>query len=168
MKLLIKILGNLWLFAPRYYWSRFKRFFFERKYKKYAPLPKVKNIPEIRSVLSQIRYKADNMWNLFDCISYPETTYALNRDDCDGYATIAIHLLKSIGIKGYYYTYIPSDWKKAHTVCLFKHEGNIFRFDNKTLIRSLVTDYQEYKKVRFPMALVEDLRDINFKKVKDI
>lgn len=165
MKLLIKIIGGLWLSGPRYYWSRFKRSIFERKYKKNIKLPKVKDLKDIILQLRYITWTQDSIWNLFDCVSYPETTFATKKDDCDGFATLAMHLLKQLDITSYYYTYIPTNWKRAHTVCIFRYNHVIYRFDNDRLVASRFTDFEKYKKDRFRDVIVDDLRDINFKKV---
>jgi len=168
IKYAIKILGGLWLSGPRYWWSKFKRFFFERKYKSSVTLPKIASLGAIRKELAKITWTQDNVWNLFDCVSYPETTYATKKDDCDGFATLAIHLLKQLGIRGYYYTYIPLKWQRAHTVCIFLNKGKIYRFDNAGFIKSGIRKFDEYKDKYFPDRIIDDLRDINFKKVKSI
>ena len=164
--MLIKTIGYIWLSGPRYYWSRFKRFFFERKYKKEVELPKVENLRDIQSILRTIDYKQDGLSSLFDCVSYPETTYALKADDCDGYATLAIHLLKQLGITGYYYTYIPKEWKKSHTVCIFYFNNQLQIFNLARLYSSKELDFNKFKKsfVDIKDILLEDVRDINFKK----
>lgn len=167
-KYLIKIIGGLWLSGPRYWWSKFKRFFFERKYKKSVVLPKVSGLTAIQKELSKIMWTQDNMLNLFDCISYPETTYATKKDDCDGFATLAIHLLAQLGIVGYYYTYIPLKWQRAHTVCVFRHKGLICRFDNASLFKSPMGVFKNYKNTHFTERIVDDLRGVNFNKVKDV
>ncbi len=168
IKLLIIILGTLWLCGPRYYWSKFVRVCFESKYKKNVILPKVNTLFDIQQELTKISWTQDNIWKLFDVISYPETVYATKHDDCDGFATLVIHLLKQLNIKGYYYTYIPRNWKQAHTICVFRYKSFIYAFDNSYLTPSKITDWNQYKSTVIPKFIIDDLRDINFKKVNTI
>jgi hypothetical protein len=81
-----------WLHGPRYGWSKFRRFMFERGFLK-KPLPPVKTLSDIKSSLREITWTKDGFGELFDCISYPQRVWSKKKDDCDGFAILTAALL---------------------------------------------------------------------------
>lgn len=136
-----------WLHYGRYAWSRFHRRFFEQKYLPVF-LPPVNSPEEVEAVLKQVHWTPDRPGILWDCISYPQTTWANKKDDCDGFASLAAELLKRLG-KDYHpvmLTVLVRPISRSHTVCVFKLEGKLCFFSNYTLIREGVISYSEVAK----------------------
>jgi len=167
-RLLIKIIAGFWLSGPRYRWSKIHRFFFERKYK-YVAMPQVKNLGDIASVLRQVTWTQDSWNKLFDSVSYPGRVYQTKKDDCDGFAILAIELLKQLQVRGYMYTYVPEKWTKAHTICVFRYNGFVCTFNNFYLVRTDATTFKRFREQYFrEPCVVWDLRDEDFRRVKNI
>src|SRR5512140_1501612 len=82
-----------WFRSGRAAWSRLRRGLLEGKYRNTA-LPEVSSLEDIESCLRQITWEGDGPLYLFDCISYPQTTWARKRDDCDGFASLGAELLR--------------------------------------------------------------------------
>ncbi len=75
-----------WLRSGRYGWSKLRRKVFERRYLS-TTLPTTSSLEEIETCLKDVRWTMDGPLHLFDCISYPQTTWAKKKDDCDGFAS---------------------------------------------------------------------------------
>jgi hypothetical protein len=133
-----------WLHGARYSWSKFRRRVFEQKYLK-TQLPAVNSLKEIGDCLKQITWTMDNIFALFDSISYPQRTWATKKDDCDGFATVASALINSWNpsFEPVMITVITRPVSRSHTVCAFKYEGNIRFFNNSSLDGDLLNSYQD-------------------------
>ena len=164
---LIKIVAKLWLYSLRYYWSRVYRFFFERKYLKGVQLPQIGSFSDIQKELKRIKYSSDSIYKLFDSISYPETVWALKKDDCDGFAILTCKLLEQIGVKSFIYTCVSENIKDSHSVCVFRDPKEIIIFDNGRLVKTKLQDFTQVKEKYFTRAVIDDLRDINFNLIED-
>ena len=92
MQSLIDSILAWWLRSGRYKWSRLHRRLFERRYLN-TVLPTVNSLKEVESSLKQITWTMDGPLHLFDCISYPQATWAKKKDDCDGFSSLAAELL---------------------------------------------------------------------------
>jgi len=167
-RLLIKIIAGLWLSGPRYWWSRGYRVLFERKYK-YVAMPQVKNLADVAGILRQVIWTQDSWNKLFDSISYPGKVYETKKDDCDGFAILAIELLKQLQIRGYMYTYIPKQWQKSHTICVFRYGGFVCCFNNFYLVKTDASTFKRFRDQYFSEpTIVWDLRDENFRRIDNI
>ncbi len=133
-----------WLSGPRYGWSKFRRFMFERGFLK-TKLPQVANLDDIVRNLNEITWKQDFWPELFDCISYPERVWARGKDDCDGYAVLAAALLKQWDKKTnpVIVTAMVSSFNHCHSVCVFEMGGGFRYFSNKELSPKTFTGYKE-------------------------
>jgi len=78
-----------WLHSGRYRWSWLRRRLFERRYLTMV-LPEASSLEEIEASLRQITWTMDGPLHLFDCISYPQATWAKKKDDCDGFASVTV------------------------------------------------------------------------------
>ena len=67
-----------WLRSGRYRWAWFRRRLFERRYLT-TVLPTVNSLEDIQAVLAQVTWRMDGPLHLFDCISYPQVTWAKRR-----------------------------------------------------------------------------------------
>ncbi|MFC2008123.1 hypothetical protein ACFLT0_00315 [Chloroflexota bacterium] len=123
-----------WLRSGRYRWSRFRRLF-ERRYLS-TVLPTAGSLEDIQNCLAQVTWTMDGPVHLFDCISYPEVTWAKKRDDCDGFASLAAKLLHqwSQPCNPVLVTAMVRPVRESHTVCVFTGpQGTLCFFDNASL-----------------------------------
>ena len=89
----------------------------------------------------------DGPFHLFDCISYPQTTWAKKKDDCDGFASLAAELLRewNPNCSPVLVTAMVRPFQASHTVCAFTpSEGRLCFFDNYSF---RLGNYQIYDKV---------------------
>ncbi len=124
-----------WLRSGRVGWSRFHRRWFERGYLK-TVLPPVGSLQDIEASLSQIKWTGDGPFYLYDCIGYPQTTWAKKQDDCDGFASVAAELLRQLKLSSppVLLTAGVMPVAESHTVCVFNtRPGELAFFDNNTL-----------------------------------
>ncbi len=124
-----------WLRTGRYRWSRLYRRLFERHYLK-TTLPAANSLEEVQACLGQVEWTADSALHLFDCVSYPQKTWAKKKDDCDGFAALAAELLNRwrSNLNPLLLTVILRPVRQSHTVCVFKDsDGNLCFFDNNVL-----------------------------------
>ena len=145
MKSIIDSFLVWWLHTGRYRWSWLHRWLFERRYLT-TVLPAVGSVEEIESCLRQVKWTMDGPLHLFDCISYPQVTWAKKKDDCDGFASLAAELLRrwkqncnpvlvTVGLRPV---------RASHTVCVFTSpEGSLCFFDNDSLRRERCQTYEE-------------------------
>jgi len=133
-----------WLKSGRYGWSKLRRRVFEQKYLK-TKLPDAHSLGDVGNCLKQITWIQDNAFFLFDCVSYPERTWATKKDDCDGFASVAAALINSWNpaLKPVMVTAIVRPLSNAHTVCAFHHEGSIRFFNNENLDGDKFNSYEE-------------------------
>ena len=132
-----------WLQDSRYKWSWLRRRLCERRYLT-TTLPSVSSLEEIEDCLKKVEWTMDGPLHLFDCISYPQVTWAKKRDDCDGFASLAAELLKQWNpdCNPVLVTAMVRPIKASHTVCAFTApQGSLWFFDNYLLRRE---DYQAY------------------------
>lgn len=135
-----------WLRSGRYRWSWLRRRLFERRYLTTA-LPEVSSLEEIESCLKQITWTMDGPLHLFDCISYPQVTWAKKKDDCDGFASLAAELLHrwNTDSNPVLVTVMLRPVRSSHTVCVFTTpQGSLGIFDNDSL---QYENYQTYEEV---------------------
>ena len=126
-----------WLKSGRYKWSRLHRQLCERRYLT-AALPAVNSLEEIETLLRQVKWTMDGPLHLFDCISYPQVTWAKKRDDCDGFASLAAELLKQWDpdCNPVLVTAMVRPTRISHTVCVFSiPQNSLWFFDNHLLRR---------------------------------
>ncbi|MFC2066331.1 hypothetical protein ACFLUO_04620 [Chloroflexota bacterium] len=124
-----------WLHTGRYRWSWIRRRLFERRYLT-TVLPAVSSLEEIEACLKQVKWTMDGPLHLFDCISYPQVTWAKKRDDCDGFASLAAELLRQWNpdCSPVLVTAMLRPAQASHTVCVFAvPEGSLCFFDNYLL-----------------------------------
>ena len=138
---LIDLILVFWLRFGRYPWSRFRRRF-ERRYLS-TPLPSVSSIQDIDDILDQVQWTMDGPLHLYDSISYPQTTWAKKRDDCDGFAVLAAALLRQWDSYTcpLLLTVMVRPVRKSHTVCVFT-DGAACRFFDTDRIGP--TTYESY------------------------
>ena len=133
-----------WLRRGRYIWSRFHRRFFERKYLSTA-LPEVHTLEEVAAALQQVQWTPDRPSLIWDCISYPQTTWTTKKDDCDGFSCLAAHLLDSLG-KDYQpvlLTVLMHPVASSHTVCVFRFQDHLRFFNNESLRQESYVTYDQ-------------------------
>ncbi len=133
-----------WLRIGRYCWSKMHRRLFERRYLK-EELPTANSLKQIVEFLEQVDWTKDGPLHLFDCISYPQTTWATKKDDCDGFSVLAAELLNrwSPNSNPVLVTVLVRPVKKSHTVCAFKSsQGTLCYFDNDKLRRGNLEGYE--------------------------
>lgn len=133
-----------WLRSGRYGWSKLRRKVFERRYLS-TTLPTTSSLEEIETCLKDVRWTMDGPLHLFDCISYPQTTWATKMDDCDGFSVLAAELLNrwSPNSNPVLVTALVRPVKKSHTVCAFKSsQGTLCYFDNDKLRRGNLEGYE--------------------------
>ena len=134
-----------WLRSGRYSWSKLRRRLFERCYLK-KELPKANSLGEIEECLKKIKWTCDGLLHLFDCISYPQTTWVKKKDDCDGFSVLAAELLSrwNTGSNPVLVTALLRPVQKSHTVCAFTSpQGALCYFDNKKLRRGSFEGYED-------------------------
>jgi len=137
-----------WLRKGRYRWSWLYRRLFERRYL-VMPLPSASSLEEIESRLKQVKWTMDGPLHFFDCISYPQVTWAKKRDDCDGFASLAAELLRQWNPDSnpVLLTVMVRPVRASHTVCVFTdRQGNLCFFDNDSLVCENYQNYDEIAK----------------------
>ena len=138
-----------WLRYGRYGWSKLRRCLFERRYPS-MQLPTVDSVAEIKSCLEKITWTMDGPFHLFDSISYPQTTWAKRKDDCDGFATLSAELLKQLddSLNPVLVTAILRPVRASHTVCVFtKSDSSMSFFDNASMRNNCTTYYEIVEKI---------------------
>ncbi|UCH51861.1 MAG: hypothetical protein JSV54_03710 [Chloroflexota bacterium] len=134
-----------WLRTGRCGWSRLRRWLCERRYLSIA-LPTVNSLTDIEDALRQVTWTMDGPLHLYDCISYPQTTWTKKQDDCDGFASLAAELLHRLNpdYNPVLLTAVLQPVQKSHTVCAFTApHGSLFFFDNYLLRRTNCRSYDE-------------------------
>ena len=124
-----------WLHTGRYRWSWLRRRLFERRYLT-TVLPAVNSPEEIAVCLRQVKWTMDGPLHFFDCISYPEVTWAKKKDDCDGFSSLAAELLRRWNptCNPVLVTAMVRPVRASHTVCAFAApQGDLCFFDNDSL-----------------------------------
>ncbi len=124
-----------WLRSGRYRWSWLHRRLFERRYLT-TVLPTVNSLEEIEACLRKVTWTMDGPLHLFDCVSYPNVTWAKKKDDCDGFSSLAAELLNrwNPNCNPALVTAIVRPVRDSHTVCVFiSPQGNLCFFDNSSL-----------------------------------
>jgi len=145
MKSVVDAFLAWWLKSGRYGWSRLRRRLFERRYLKVA-LPAAGSPEEIETHLKQVTWTMDGPLHLFDCISYPQVTWAKKKDDCDGFASLAAALLLpwNPDCHPVLVTAMVRPFRASHTVCAFDAApGGLYFFDNGSLRDEDCTTYAE-------------------------
>jgi len=135
-----------WLRSGRYRWSWLRRRLFERRYLT-TVLPTVNSLEEIEACLRQVTWTMDGPLHLFDCVSYPNVTWAKKKDDCDGFSSLAAELLNrwNPNCNPVLVTAMVRPVRDSHTVCVFiSPQGNLCFFDNSSL---RCENYQTYGEV---------------------
>ena len=146
MNAIIKWFFIWWLRSGRYDWSKLRRRLFERRYLK-RELPKANSLEEIEEYLKQVDWTKDGPLHLFDCISYPQTTWTTKKDDCDGFSVLAAELLNqwNASCNPVLITALLRPVQKSHTVCAFTSPGGgLWFFDNAFLSQE---EYKTYKDI---------------------
>ncbi|MEE9365739.1 MAG: WD40 repeat domain-containing protein, partial [Dehalococcoidales bacterium] len=134
-----------WLRNGRYRWSRWRRRWFEAKYRT-QPLPAADSLEQIEALLKQVTWTMDGPLHLFDAISYPQTVWAKKKDDCDGFAALAAALLQQWQPESrpVLVTAMLRPVLKSHTVCVFNVPGaGLWFFDNYSLRRGHYRTYAD-------------------------
>ena len=142
---MIDALLTWWLRSGRYRWSRLRRRLFERRYLAVA-LPTAGSLEEIEASLKQVTWTMDGPLHLFDCISYPQVTWAKKKDDCDGFASLAAALLLQWkpDCHPVLVTAMVRPFRASHTVCAFDAPpGGLYFFDNGVLRCEDTSTYAE-------------------------
>ena len=137
-----------WLRSGRYGWSKLRRKVFERRYLS-TTLPTPSSLEEIETCLKDVTWTTDGPLHLFDCISYPQTTWAKKKDDCDGFSVVAAEFLNGLSpsSKPVLVTAIVHPIRYSHTVCAFiSPEGTLNYFDNYSLKSENVESYEDIVK----------------------
>ena len=146
---MINLFLRWWLHSGRYTWSRLRRRLLERKYLK-VTLPSVHSIEDIEACLKQVTWTMDGPFHLFDSISYPQTTWAKKKDDCDGFATLAAELMTQLDrqFNPLLITVMLRPVRLSHTVCAFNNaEGGISFFDNDSLRGNCATYHEVVEQI---------------------
>ena len=160
-----------WLRRCRYSWSKFRRWLFERKYLS-TTLPEVNSLEDIETSLHMITWTMDGPLHLFDCISYPQTTWAKKKDDCDGFSILAAELLNrwNLNSKPVLITALVHPIRYSHTVCAFtSQEATLCYFDNYSLKSENLESYEDIVKniIKQHQLVCWDVRDpINFNMIE--
>ncbi len=134
-----------WLRTGRYWWSRLRRRLFERRYLS-TTLPTVNSLGDIEACLGEVTWTKDGLVHLFDCISYPQTTWVKKKDDCDGFASLAAALLAQWdpGCRPLLVTALLRPVRQSHTVCAFTvATGGLWFFDNASLRRDAFPTHRD-------------------------
>ena len=135
-----------WLRSGRYLWSKIRRRLFERRYLSTA-LPQVRSLEEIEAYLKQVTWTMDGPLHLFDCISYPQTTWTKKKDDCDEFASLAAALITQYDSSSnpVLITAMVRPIRSSHTVCAFRtSQDTLCFFDNDRL---RCENYQKYEDI---------------------
>jgi hypothetical protein len=145
MNSIVDFFLNWWLRTGRYGWSRLCRRLCERRYLA-TTLPEANSLKDIEAALRQVTWTMDGPLHLYDCISYPQTTWTKKKDDCDGFASLAADLLYrwNPDCNPVLLTAVLRPVRDSHTVCVFiaPHGGLCF-FDNYLLRRANYRSYDE-------------------------
>ena len=145
MKAIINWFLVWWLRSGRYLWSKIRRSLFERRYLSMA-LPMVSSLEEVETCLNQVTWTMDGPLHLFDCISYPQTTWVKKKDDCDGFASLAAALItqNDSSSNPVLVTVMVRPIRSSHTVCAFRtsHDQLAF-FDNDRLRSENCQKYED-------------------------
>ena len=141
---LVDLFLTWWLRSGRYPWSRLRRKLFEGRYFT-AAVPAANSLEEILECLLQVHWTGDGPLHLYDSISYPQTVWATKKDDCDGFAVLAAELLRrwSVESSPVLVTVMVRPAQQSHTVCVFKHNGNLWYFSNWELRQGDFHSYQD-------------------------
>ncbi len=134
-----------WLRRGRYGWSWLHRRLFERKYL-VAALPSVNSLEDIASRLKEVQWTMDGPLYMFDCISYPQATWMKKRDDCDGFAILAAHLLQQWrpDTTPVLITAMLHPVSNSHTVCgFYSQDGSLWYFDNSLMRQGNFSSYAD-------------------------
>jgi hypothetical protein len=134
-----------WLHTGRYNWSRFRRCLSERKYLNIV-IPEANSLEEITELMRQITWTKDGLLHLYDCISYPQVTWAKKKDDCDGFSCLAAEIIRrwNPDYKPVLVTAVVRPIKYSHTVCAFMPlPGVLYYFDNASLKNDALHTYDE-------------------------
>lgn len=134
-----------WLRSGRYKWSQLRRKICEHGNLS-TVLPAISSLEEIEGSLKQVTWTMDGPLHLFDCISYPQTTWNKKKDDCDGFASLAAELLNQLDpiSNPVLVTAIMRPVKASHTVCAFEApHGGIWFFDNYSLRKDNCQTYDD-------------------------
>lgn len=145
MNLIIKCFLIWWLRSGRYGWSKLRRRLFESRYLK-KELPTASSLKEIETCLKDVKWTEDGPLHLFDCVSYPQTTWAKKKDDCDGFSVLAAELLNrwNTSSSPVLITALVRPIRKSHTVCAFTSpQGALCYFDNDKLRRGNLEGYED-------------------------
>ena len=145
MKPVVDVFLTWWLRSGRYGWSRLRRRLFERRYLAVV-LPTASSLEEIEACLKQVTWTMDGLLHLFDCISYPQVTWAKKKDDCDGFASLAAALLLQWNPDCHpvLVTSMVRPFRASHTVCAFNApQGGLCFFDNGSLRCEDTSTYAE-------------------------
>lgn len=157
MNLVINWFLVWWLRSGRYGWSKLRRRLLERRYLE-KELPTASSLKQIEECLKNIKWTGDGLLHLFDCISYPQTTWATKKDDCDGFSVLAAELLHRwhTGSSPVLVTALVRPVKKSHTVCAFTSpQGALCYFDNEKLRRGSFDGYKHIvERIRKDLQLV--------------
>ena len=148
MRCIVDWFLSRWLRRGRYSWSKFRRRLFERKYLS-TVLPEADSLEDIETTLHMITWTMDGPLHLFDCISYPQTTWAKKKDDCDGFSVVAAELLNRLSPSSnpVLVTAIVHPIRFSHTVCAFiSQEGTLNYFDNYNLKSENIESYEDIVK----------------------
>ncbi|MFC1861105.1 hypothetical protein ACFLYL_02340 [Chloroflexota bacterium] len=135
-----------WLRSGRYNWSRLHRQLFEGRYLN-TILPSASSFSGIEALLKQVMWTMDGPLHLFDCVSYPQVTWAKKKDDCDGFSVLAAELLNKLDpeFKPVLLTVIVRPYRFSHTVCAFSSPRGGFMFFDNYILRD--EGYQAYDDV---------------------
>ena len=134
-KLIVWLFGHLSLFAMRFIygpWSRFYRWAFERKYNE---LPK--DFPwttkKIMDFFRKCTWTKDKWYMGWDVMSKPQRLFMTKRGDCDEFATFASEALSGdtkwvLSVTWYH----PGGKKKfaGHNVCIYLHRWRWWHMSN--------------------------------------
>lgn len=137
-----------WLRKGRYGWSRLRRRLLEHRYLR-TDLPPANSLQEIEECLKQVKWATDGPLHLFDCISYPQVTWAKKKDDCDGFSVLAAELLNrwNTDCKPVLVTALVRPVRMSHTVCVFTSpQGVSCYFDNHKLRHPNIIKYEDVVK----------------------
>ena len=142
---MVDILLTWWLKLGRYPWSRLYRTLLEQRYGKLS-LPPAQSVTEVASILRQVTWTMDGPLHLFDCISYPQTTWVKKKDDCDGFSILAAELLNRLNssYNPVLVTALVHPIRYSHTVCAFtSQQGTLSYFDNYSLKSEINEKYED-------------------------
>ena len=96
--------------------------------------------------MHQVTWTQDGLLHLYDSISYPQTVWKKEKDDCDGFSVLAAALLVNWNSDTcpVLVTAIMHPVKSSHTVCVFvAPDGTLHYFDNANLRSNDFYSYEE-------------------------